>query len=110
MEESDEGSEAIKDEAEKERQTEGVIAPQQPEKRKRRLIQEKMQDFIVSIKFHSWNGHEYRFQVKWNTGREDEVGQTRLSKGNPQERHMYMQYVRKNPGISSSLGGRMLHK
>ena len=109
MEESNEESEATQEEAEEGRQIEEATAPQQPAKRRRRLIQDKMQDFIVGIKFHSWNGHEYRFQVKWNTGREDEVGQTRLSKGNPQERHMYMQYVRKNPGISSSLGGRMLH-
>ena len=118
LEESDElgnegESETPQEEAEEGGQIEEATAPQQkveePAKRRRRLIQEKMLDFITDIQYHSWNGAEYRFQVQWNSGREGEVGQERLSKGNPQERHLYNQYVRKNPGIASSLGGRMLH-
>ena len=73
------------------------------------MVQEKMLESITNIQYHSWNGTEYRFQVQWNSGREGEVKQERLEKGNPQERHLYHQYVRKNPGIVSYLGGSMLH-
>ena len=109
MEDTEEEIEEGQVDTEGERQTEEVKAPQQPARRQRRLVQGVMPAYIVSILFHSWNGNAYRFQVQWNTGLESEVGQARLSQGNPQERHIYNQYVRKNPGISSSLGGRMLY-
>ena len=67
-----------------------------------------MIDTIVAVETHDWTGEEYRFNVRWNSGRRTSVGKDRLLGGSPQERHVMLDYVRKNPGLASSLGGRML--
>ena len=79
-----------------------------PARRRRRLHQERMPDTIVAVETHNWTGVEYQFNVEWKSGRRTSVGRDRLLKGTPQERHVMLDYVRKNPGLASSLGGRML--
>ena len=64
-----------------------------PARRRRRLTQERMPDTIVAVETHDWTGVEYRFNVRWNSGRRTSVGKDRLLKGTPQERHVMLDYV-----------------
>ena len=89
-------------------QTGGLGSVGTPARRRRRLIVEELPDSIIGIQGHEWTGSEYQFYVQWRTGRLSKVGRDRLMKGSPQERHILNDYVRKNPGLASSLGGRML--
>ena len=84
------------------------IGPKLPSKRQEHRIPESMPKIIQEILSHSWTGAEYTFQVRWNNGTIEDVPQKKLTEGTIQERQVLKVYIRKNPGLASSLSGRVL--